>query len=59
MLATAMDKANQELGLTAFKTPEEYLAIDDYTIWGGPQKMQSLQRNHKQPRKPSHAQMRL
>jgi HD superfamily phosphohydrolase len=34
MLATAMDKANQELGLTAFKTPEEYLAIDDYTIWG-------------------------
>jgi uncharacterized protein len=34
MLATAMDKANQELGLTAFKTPEEYLALDDYTIWG-------------------------
>lgn len=34
MLATAMDKANQELGLTTFKTPEEFLAIDDYTIWG-------------------------
>ncbi len=34
MLATAMEKANVELGLTAFKTPEEYLAIDDYTIWG-------------------------
>jgi HD superfamily phosphohydrolase len=33
MLATAMDKANSELGLTAFKTPEEYLALDDYTVW--------------------------
>lgn len=33
MLATAMDKANKELGLTAFKTPEEYIAMDDYTIW--------------------------
>jgi uncharacterized protein len=33
MLATAMDKANEELGLTAFKTPEEYLALDDYTVW--------------------------
>ena len=33
MLATAMDKANKELGLTAFKTPEEYLALDDYTVW--------------------------
>lgn len=34
MLATAMEKANGELCLTSFKTPEEYLAIDDYTIWG-------------------------
>jgi HD superfamily phosphohydrolase len=34
MLAMAMDKADQELGLTTFKTPEEYLALDDYTIWG-------------------------
>ncbi len=34
MLATAMDKANGELGLTSFKTPEEYLALDDYAIWG-------------------------
>ncbi len=33
MLATAMEKANDELGLTAFKSPEEYLAMDDYTVW--------------------------
>ncbi len=33
MLATAMDKANEELGLTAFKTPEEYMLMDDYTVW--------------------------
>jgi HD superfamily phosphohydrolase len=33
MLASAMEKANGELGLTAFKTPEEYLAMDDSTIW--------------------------
>ena len=33
MLATAMEKANTELGLTAFKTAEEYLALDDYTVW--------------------------
>jgi HD superfamily phosphohydrolase len=33
MLATAMEKANQELGLTDFKTPEEYLNMDDYTVW--------------------------
>jgi hypothetical protein len=33
MLAKAMEKANPELGLTAFKTPEEYLAMDDYTVW--------------------------
>lgn len=33
MLATAMEKANEELGLTNFKTPEEYLAMDDYTVW--------------------------
>jgi HD superfamily phosphohydrolase len=33
MLATAMEKANSELGLTAFKTPEEYLQLDDYTVW--------------------------
>jgi hypothetical protein len=33
MLASAMDKASTELGLTAFKTPEEYLMLDDYTVW--------------------------
>jgi HD superfamily phosphohydrolase len=33
MLATAMEKANEELGLTAFKTPEQYLMMDDYTVW--------------------------
>ena len=33
MLATAMEKANAELGLTKFKTPEEYLAMDDYIVW--------------------------
>jgi HD superfamily phosphohydrolase len=38
MLATAMEKANEELGLTAFKTPEEYLAMDDYTVWAAAKK---------------------
>lgn len=33
MLAQAMEKANEELGLTDFKTTEEYLALDDYTVW--------------------------
>ncbi len=33
MLAMAMEKANEELGLTDFKTAEEYLAMDDYTVW--------------------------
>ncbi len=33
MLAMAMEKANEELGLTGFKTPEEYMAMDDYTVW--------------------------
>ena len=33
MLAMAMEKANEELGLTDFKTPEEYLAMDDYIVW--------------------------
>ncbi|MCX8178074.1 MAG: HD domain-containing protein [Candidatus Bathyarchaeota archaeon] len=33
MLAMALEKANEELGLTDFKTPEEYLAMDDYTVW--------------------------
>jgi HD superfamily phosphohydrolase len=33
MLAIAMDKANEELGFVNFKTPQEYLAMDDYTVW--------------------------
>jgi len=33
MLALAMEKANAELRLTSFRTPEEYLAMDDYTVW--------------------------
>jgi HD superfamily phosphohydrolase len=33
MLAMAMEKANAELGLTDFRTPEEYLDMDDYTVW--------------------------
>lgn len=38
MLAKAMEKANEELGLTTFKTPEEYLAMDDYTVWAAAKK---------------------
>ena len=33
MLAMAMEKANETLGLTNFQTPEDYLAMDDYTVW--------------------------
>jgi HD superfamily phosphohydrolase len=33
MLAMAMEKANDELGLTHFRTPEEYMTMDDYTVW--------------------------
>jgi HD superfamily phosphohydrolase len=33
MLGIAMEKANDELGLTRFRTPEEYMAMDDYTVW--------------------------
>lgn len=33
MLATAMEKAKDELGLVDFKSPEDYLALDDYTVW--------------------------
>jgi uncharacterized protein len=44
MLATAMEKANEELGLTAFKTPEEYLAMDDYTVWSAVKKCEKSKR---------------
>jgi len=43
MLAMAMDKANKELGLTAFKTPEEYLQLDDYTVWSALKKCKASQ----------------
>jgi HD superfamily phosphohydrolase len=33
MLAMAMEKANGELGFTRFKTPDEYMAMDDYPVW--------------------------
>jgi len=33
MLATAMEEAKDELGLVGFRSPEEYLALDDYTVW--------------------------
>lgn len=33
MLTTAMEKAKDELGLMNFETPEEYLALNDYTVW--------------------------
>ncbi|MCL2642887.1 MAG: HD domain-containing protein [Candidatus Bathyarchaeota archaeon] len=43
MLASAMDKANNELGLTSFKTPEEYLQLDDYTVWSALKKCKTSQ----------------
>jgi len=33
MLAMAMEEAKDGLGLVDFKTPEEYLSLDDYTVW--------------------------
>jgi len=33
MLAMALEEADEEIGLTGFKTPEEYLAMDDYVVW--------------------------
>jgi len=33
MLATAMEQSKDELGLVDFQSPEEYLAMDDYTLW--------------------------
>jgi hypothetical protein len=41
MLATAMEKANTELGLTTFKSPEEYLLLDDYTVWAALKKCEA------------------
>ncbi|MEM2897481.1 MAG: HD domain-containing protein [Candidatus Bathyarchaeia archaeon] len=33
MLLKALEKAKDELGLTSFKTPEEYLSLNDYIVW--------------------------
>ncbi|TRO50021.1 HD domain-containing protein [Candidatus Bathyarchaeota archaeon] len=44
MLAMAMEKADKELGLTAFKTPEEYLEMDDYTVWAALKKCEASKR---------------
>ena len=33
MLAMAMEKAKDDIGLVSFKTPEEYLSLNDYTVW--------------------------
>jgi HD superfamily phosphohydrolase len=33
MLASAMEAAEDELGLADFDGPEDYLALDDYTVW--------------------------
>ncbi len=33
MIAMAMEQAKDELGLVDFQSPEEYLALNDYTVW--------------------------
>ncbi len=33
MLASAMEEAKDELGLVEFDSPEDYLALNDYTVW--------------------------
>jgi len=33
MLATAMERAKDDLGFVDFQSPEEYLSLDDYTVW--------------------------
>jgi len=33
MLAIAMEEAKDELGLVDFRSPEDYLVLDDYTVW--------------------------
>ncbi|MBS7648977.1 MAG: HD domain-containing protein [Candidatus Bathyarchaeia archaeon] len=33
MLAVAMEQARDELGLVDFKTPEDYLNLNDYSLW--------------------------
>ncbi len=33
MLAAAMEAAKDEIGLIEFNSPDDYLALDDYTVW--------------------------
>ncbi|KPV61455.1 MAG: HD domain protein [Candidatus Bathyarchaeota archaeon BA1] len=33
MIAMAMEEARDELGLVDFQSPEEYLSLDDYSVW--------------------------
>ena len=33
MLASAMEEAKDELGLVDFNSPDDYLALTDYTVW--------------------------
>jgi len=33
MIAMAMEEAKDELGLIDFKSPDEYLSLNDYTVW--------------------------
>jgi len=33
LLVKALEAADEEMGICGFKTPEEYLAMDDYSIW--------------------------
>jgi len=33
LLVKAMEAADEELGICSFSTPEEYLELDDYTLW--------------------------
>jgi HD superfamily phosphohydrolase len=33
MLASAMEKAKEELGLISFTSPEDFLSLNDYTVW--------------------------
>ena len=33
MLAMAMESANEELGLVDYDSPDDYLALNDYTVW--------------------------
>jgi HD superfamily phosphohydrolase len=43
MLSTAMEKADAELELTTFETPDEYTALDDYTVWSALKKCKASQ----------------